>query len=96
MSHLGRRPAPDAGPAPGADPFLDRDGYLQQARLLRALHTAEPVEYAGQHRFIHTLTAQQAGGRIAMVVYLAGSATPLDSAEIQLRAREDAQETTEQ
>lgn len=72
--------------------LLDRDTYLHQARLLRALHGARPVMHDGHSKFIHTVTAQQAGGTIEMTVYLAGDPTPIDSAQIALQGEEDAKE----
>lgn len=64
--------------------ILDRETYTHQARLLRALHAAQPIEHEGRKQFIHTISAQQSGGAIDMTVYLAGDATPVDSTEIHI------------
>lgn len=64
--------------------MIDLPAYLRQAQLLRALHAARPVEHGGCRQFIHTVSAQQAGGRIEMTVYLTGDPTPIDSAQIAL------------
>ena len=63
---------------------LDKDAYTHQARLLLALHSARPVVVNGRQQFIHTIRAQQAGGRISMDVYLAGQAHHTDVTEIEL------------
>lgn len=64
--------------------ILDHPVYTRQARLLRALHAAQPIEHAGRKQFIHTITAQQSGGAIEMTVYFTGDPTPVDSADIQI------------
>lgn len=61
---------------------LDEATYKHQALLLRSLHCARPVKVDGREYFIHTLSTSQAGGRIEMTVYLAGSAAPVDGAAV--------------
>ena len=61
---------------------LDQDEYKRQALLLRSLHCARPVLLDGRQQYIHTLTTSQAGGRIEMTAYLAGSPAPIDAARL--------------
>ena len=53
--------------------------------LLHAHQTAHPVLYAGQQRFIHTLTFMSYGGGIKTLVYLAGDPAPVEAEAVQLQ-----------
>ena len=66
---------------------LDPDEYKRQAVLLKALHAAHPIVVAGKVGFLHTLTVSQAGGRIEMQAYLAGSSEPVNVEEIALQTQ---------
>lgn len=63
---------------------LDADDYRHQARLLLALHSARPVLYRGQHRFVQVMTPTLSGGRVQTDIYLTGEPAPIDSREIEL------------
>lgn len=72
--------APDYAP-------LDEAEYKRQARLLKALHCAYPVQVEGCEQFVHVLHARQAGGRIEMDVWLSGSSAKVDPTQITLGER---------
>jgi hypothetical protein len=67
------------------DALLNPEAYLHQARLLWLLSAGRPVLHDGSNKYIHTVTAQQAGGAIEMAVYFSGDPTPVDSSLIQLK-----------
>lgn len=74
------------GPVPtNQDTPLDPGAYRHQMLLLRSAHCARPVLYQGRNRFINSLTLYQNGGRVSMMVYLAGSKEGIDSSEIQIK-----------
>jgi hypothetical protein len=74
------------GPVPNnQDEPLDPDAYQHQVRLLKSAHCCRPVIHRGLHQFINGLTLYQDGGRVAMTVYLAGSAEAIDSAQIDIK-----------
>lgn len=64
---------------------LDEVEYKRQARLLKALHCAYPVQFEGRERFIQVLSSRLAGGRVLMEVYLTGDAVAIDSQRIALQ-----------
>jgi hypothetical protein len=64
---------------------INAEEYLRQATLLKALHAAHPVQVGSRVGFVHTVRAQQAGGRIQMDVYLAGDPAPIDSSQVDLQ-----------
>lgn len=64
---------------------LDPNAYKHQARLLKSAHCCRPVVYRGLHQFINGLTLYHDGGRVAMLVYLAGKPDGIDSNEIQIK-----------
>ncbi|HEX8610211.1 MAG TPA: hypothetical protein VF800_02900 [Telluria sp.] len=59
--------------------------HKHQRILLAALQNGHPVEVAGKVEHIHTVSAQRAGGRIDMVVYLSGDPTPIDAPLVSLQ-----------
>jgi hypothetical protein len=67
------------------DALLNPEAYLHQARILWLLAAGRPVLHDGGNKYIHTVTAQQAGGTIEMTVYFAGDPKPVDSSLIQLK-----------
>ena len=69
----------------GQDVPLDQDAYRHHLLLLKSAHCARPVLHEGLHQFINSLTLYQAGGRVAMIVYLAGKKEPIDSSEIGIK-----------
>lgn len=64
---------------------LDRNAYKHQALLLKSAHCARPVVHQGLHQFINGLTLYHDGGRVSMLVYLAGIKGGIDSNEIQIK-----------
>lgn len=68
----------------GQDVPLDQDAYRHHLLLLKSAHCARPVLHEGLHQFINSLTLYQAGGRVAMIVYLAGKKEGIDSSEIRI------------
>lgn len=69
----------------GQDVPLDQDAYRHHLLLLKSAHCARPVLHEGVHQFINSLTLYQAGGRVAMLVYLAGKKDGIDSSEIRIK-----------
>lgn len=63
----------------------DPDAYKHQALLLKSAHCCRPVLYQEQHQFINGLTLYHNGGRVAMLVYLAGKPDGIDSNEVQIK-----------
>lgn len=66
----------------GQDVPLDQDAYRHHLLLLKSAHCARPVVHEGLNQFINSLTLYQNGGRVAMLVYLAGKKEGIDSSEI--------------
>ena len=64
---------------------LDQAAYRHHLLLLKSAHCSRPVLHQGLNRFINGLTLYQNGGRVSMVVYLAGSKDGLDSKEVQIK-----------
>lgn len=64
---------------------LDEDAYKHQLLLLKSAHCCRPVLRQGLKQFINGLTLYHAGGRLAMIVYLAGNSEGIDSSEIQIQ-----------
>jgi len=64
---------------------LDPNAYKHQARLLKSAHCARPVVHHGLHQFINGLTLYHDGGRVAMLVYLAGKPDGVDSNDVQIK-----------
>jgi len=61
------------------------EAYQRQSRiLLHALHTGHPVLYQQRQRFIHTMTVQQSGGGVEVIVYLAGDKAAVPPMDISL------------
>ena len=67
------------------DEPLDPGAFAHHLLLLKSAHCCRPVIYRGLHKFINSLTLYQDGGRVSMTVYLAGSAEPIDSAQVQIK-----------
>jgi len=65
---------------------LDPGAYKHQALLLKSAHCARPVVHEGLHQFINGLTLYHDGGRVAMIVYLAGIRDGIDSSNVQIKA----------
>jgi hypothetical protein len=65
---------------------LDPTAYKHQARLLKSAHCARPVVHQGLHQFINGLTLYHDGGRVAMLVYLAGIRDGIDSNDIRIKS----------
>lgn len=63
----------------------DPIAYREHLLLLKSMHCARPVVHKGLNQFITCLTANRDGGRISMLVYLAGKAGGIDSNEIEVR-----------
>jgi hypothetical protein len=75
------------GPVPNnQDEPLDPEACRHQLQLLKSAHCCRPVLYQGRHQFINGLTLVQDGGRVAMIVYLAGMAGGIDSKDVQIKA----------
>lgn len=72
---------------------LDEDAYKHQLLLLKSAHCGRPVMHQGIKQFINSLTLYHAGGRVEMIVYLAGKKDSFDSSEIQIQS--SAQQTEE-
>ncbi|KQZ46356.1 hypothetical protein [Massilia sp. Root1485] len=68
----------------GQDVPLDQDAYRHHLLLLKSAHCARPVLHEGLHQFINSLTLYQAGGRVGMIVYLAGKKEGIDSSEVRI------------
>lgn len=64
---------------------LDQDAYKHQLLLLKSAHCCRPVLHQGLHQFINGLTLYHDGGRVAMLVYLAGKPDGIDSSEVQIK-----------
>lgn len=64
---------------------LDPNAYKHQARLLKSAHCCRPVVHQGLHQFINGLTLYHDGGRVAMLVYLAGMKDGIDSSDVQIK-----------
>lgn len=64
---------------------LDLNAYKHQALLLKSAHCCRPVVHQGLHQFINGLTLFHDGGRVAMLVYLAGIPGGIDSNEVQIK-----------
>lgn len=75
---------PSALPAAEVEP-LDKAAYDHQRMLLKALHCAHPVLHDGRQRFVQVVTARQDGGRIEMVLYMAGDPAPIDASAVSLQ-----------
>lgn len=74
------------GPVPNSqDTPLDAAAYRHQMLLLRSAHCARPVLHQKLNKFINSLTLYQNGGRVSMIVYLAGTAGGIDSTEIEIK-----------
>lgn len=73
----------DIGPN---DTPLDQEAYRHQLLMLKSAHCARPVLYQNRNRFINSLTLYQNGGRVSMLVYLAGSKDGVDSTEVQIKS----------
>jgi hypothetical protein len=69
----------------GQDVPLDQDAYRHNLLLLKSAHCARPVMHEGLNQFINSLTLYQNGGRVAMIVYLAGKKEGIDSSEISIK-----------
>lgn len=69
----------------GQEVPLDQDAYRHQLLLLKSAHCARPVVYEGLNQFINSLTLYQDGGRVGMIVYLAGKKDGIDSSEIHIK-----------
>ena len=67
------------------DTPLDEDAYKHQLLLLKSAHCARPVLHQGTKQYINGLTLYHAGGRVGMIVYLAGKKDTFDSTEIQIQ-----------
>lgn len=65
---------------------LDVVAYKHQALLLKSAHCARPVVHKGLHQFINGLTLYHDGGRVAMIVYLAGIRDGIDSSDVQIKS----------
>ena len=63
----------------------DQHIYKHHLLLLKSLHCARPVLHLGLQQFIKALTLNDSGGRVDMIVYLAGKQGGIDSAEIQIK-----------
>lgn len=63
----------------------DLPEHKHQRILQAALQVARPVIVAGKVGYIHTLTSQQIGGRIEMIVYLMGNPAPVNASEVTLQ-----------
>jgi hypothetical protein len=75
------------GPVPtNQDEPLDPAAFHHQLLLLKSAHCCRPVVYRGLNKFINGLTLHQDGGQVAMTVYLAGSAEPIDSAQVEIKS----------
>ena len=59
--------------------------HVHQRILQAAIQVGRPVLVAGKVEYLHTLTTQQAGGRIEMLVYLTGNPKPFDAADVALQ-----------
>lgn len=70
----------------GQDVPLDQDAYRHQLLLLKSAHCGRPVVHEGLNQFINSLTLYQDGGRVAMLVYLAGKKDGIDSSEIRVKS----------
>jgi len=64
---------------------LDTQAYVHQLLLLKSAHCARPVVHRGLHQFINGLTLYHDGGRVRMVVYLAGIKGGIDSSEVEIK-----------
>ena len=64
---------------------LDVNAYRHQALLLKSAHCARPVVHQGLHQFINGLTLYHDGGRVGMLVYLAGIKGGINSNEIEIK-----------
>jgi len=64
---------------------LDPNAYKHHAQLLKSAHCCRPVVHQGRHQFINGLTMYHDGGRVAMLVYLAGFRDGIDSSEVQIK-----------
>lgn len=74
------------GPVPNnQDEPNDPAAYRAHLLLLKSMHCARPVLYQGKKQFITCLTANRDGGRISMLVYLAGKPGGIDSKEIEVQ-----------
>jgi hypothetical protein len=69
----------------GQDVPLDQDAYRHHLLLLKSAHCGRPVLHEGLNQFINSLTLYQAGGRVAMIVYLAGKKEGIDSSEVRIK-----------
>ncbi len=59
--------------------------HVHQRILQAAIQVARPVLVDGKIAYMHTLTSQQRGGTIEMLVYLTGNPTPVDSSAVSLQ-----------
>lgn len=76
------------GPVPNnQDEPLDAAAYQHHLLLLKSAHCCRPVIFDGRNQFIHTLTLHQDGGRLGMIVYLAGITGGVDCSQIQIKGR---------
>ena len=62
-----------------------RPEHVHQRILQAAIQVARPVIVNGKVEHMHTITSQQRGGRIEMLVYLTGNPVPVDAAEVALQ-----------
>ena len=63
---------------------LDPIAYKHQLLLLKSAHCCRPVVHQGLKQFINGLTLYHSGGRVAMIVYLAGNSEAIDSTAIRI------------
>lgn len=88
--HIQAGDAVKASALPAADfEPLDKATHDHHLALLTALGCARPVLYEGRQRFIQVATARQDGGRIEMVVYLAGDPAPIDASAVSLQKQSE-------
>lgn len=82
------------GPIPNnQDEPLDPEAYAHQVKLLKSAHCCRPVLYQGKQQFINGLTVHHAGGRVGMIVWLAGNKDAIDSADVQIKTNSPSEET---
>jgi hypothetical protein len=81
------------GPVPNnQDEPLAPEAYAHQVRLLKSAHCCRPVLYQGKLQFIKGLTLHHNGGRVEMIVWLAGNKEAIDSAEVQIKTNSPSEE----
>lgn len=71
----GRSPAPAPETPAEAAYKLDR-------AVLRAIHTCQPVQFAGKQHHLRGMSTQVLGGGVSSVIYLMGDATPRQPSDI--------------